>query len=51
MNRKYRNKKGTMQNTGNKGNREHMIVCEDFENESDYGEEKNENDLSDRSLI
>ncbi len=53
MNRKYRNKKGTLQNTGKKAIREqHMIVCEDFENESDEDDdEKDENDLSDNSMV
>ena len=34
MNRKYRNKK-TLQNTGKKSHKDHLIVCEDFENESE----------------
>lgn len=35
MNRNYKNTKKTIKNTSNKIQKEHLIVCEDFENESD----------------
>jgi len=46
MSRKYRNHK-KLQNTGKKSHKDHLIVCEDFENESDDEEESNEGGVSD----